>query len=118
MARAAPHVMSDHILLAAATVSGLASEALHPLLALRRQPRAGAVTVEKVFLAGHVLLSLGLAALVCGESFYTARLPMRWGVLGPGVAWPGAEELGEWRPALARCRRRKGDAFGGGRGGS
>lgn len=65
----APHIMSDHILLAASTVAGLASEAMLPLLSVKgTTSRRG-----RAYIALHVFLATLLAVLVSSESYFTTR---------------------------------------------
>lgn len=63
------HIMSDHILLSASVISGLSCEAalIYMSLAHRRHPWSPAAL--KLCAAFGIVL----AALVCFESFYTAR---------------------------------------------
>lgn len=69
VAKEAPHIMSDHILLAASVLAGLASEATLPLLSVRGSlSRAG-----RGWLLFHVSLATSLAFLVSLESYFTTR---------------------------------------------
>lgn len=63
--------MSDHILLAAVVVAGLAYEAVLALqtLAGRTRRHEDADNVLRT----HVVLTTALALLISGESYYTAR---------------------------------------------
>jgi len=64
-----PHVMSDHVLLSATIVGGLACEAVLLFLSMahRRKP------LSPLLLKGCVALTTVLAMLVCGETYFTAR---------------------------------------------
>lgn len=65
-----PHVMSDHILLAATLVAGAACEALLPLLAWRHDHRSGRLSA---LATTHSAAAVLLAALLSFESYATAR---------------------------------------------
>lgn len=64
-----PHVMSDHILLAAAVHAGLASEAVLPALAWG----AGGTARGRAFLRAYSAAAGALVALVSGECYFTGE---------------------------------------------
>lgn len=69
--QAAPHIMSDHVLLGAAVQAGLASEACLPLL--RWHTGSMQPLGHRIALGLHALVAAVLALLVAGESYFTVR---------------------------------------------
>eukprot|EP00887_Chlorella_sp_A99_P004968 scaffold4.g4968.t1 len=72
-----PHVMSDHILLAAVVAGGVACEAVLPLVHWPRLPTgcggAAAPRAARTLARVHSAAAVALATLVSAESYYTAR---------------------------------------------
>jgi hypothetical protein len=65
-----PHVMSDHILLAATVVGGLAVESVVLIIGLTQRRDS---TVSRKFLIGGAVLATASAVLVSAECYVTAR---------------------------------------------